>query len=204
MDRSTKMLMILSSIFISMLVVSNIIAIKSISIGGLVGPAAVICYSLTFAITDSISEVWGRKTTQFVVYLGFVSVVISAIFVRLAIVMPGAEFWSLQDEFKLIMGSNMRIVLASLLAYLISQTHDVFIFHYIKQKTGGKHLWLRNNVSSILSQLLDTVVFIVVGFAGLGIPLWDMIVGQFVIKIIIAIIDTPLVYGIVRIIKAKR
>ncbi len=201
MNKDTKTLITLTAVFISMLVISNIIATKTISLAGMVGPAAVICYSLTFAITDTLSEIWGKKTTQFIVMIGFFSVILSAIFIRLAIVMPGAPFWDKQKEFSLILGSNLRIVTASLLAYIVSQTHDLYTFHFLKEKTNGKHLWLRNNVSSIISQSLDTVIFIIVGFAGLGMPLWSMIWGQLVIKIIIAFLDTPLVYLLVNIIK---
>lgn len=203
MTKKDKTLLLLSAVFISMLVISNIIAVKTISIGGLVGPAAVICYSLTFALTDAISEVWGKKTTQFIVYTGFLCVVLSAIFIKISIEMPGAVFWSNQEPFEMILGSNLRIVGASLLAYIISQTNDLYIFHYLKKRFNGKHLWLRNNVSSIISQFLDTIVFITVGFYGLGMPLWDMIIGQFIIKVVIALVDTPLVYGLVYLIKDK-
>lgn len=204
MNKDTKILLALSAIFISMLVISNVIAVKTISIAGMIGPAAVICYSLTFAITDTLSEIWGKKTTQFIVMIGFGCVILSAIFVRLAVIMPGAVFWDKQDEFSLILGSNLRIVTASLIAYLVSQTHDLYTFHLLKEKTNGKHLWLRNNVSSIISQTLDTVIFIVVGFAGLGIPLWSMIWGQLAIKVIIAIVDTPLVYLLVNVIRKSQ
>lgn len=204
MNKDTKILITLSAVFISMLVISNVIAVKTISIAGMVGPAAVICYSLTFAITDTLSEIWGKKTTQFIVMIGFLCVLLSAIFVRLAVLMPGADFWNMQDQFSMILGSNMRIVAASLLAYIVSQTHDLYTFHFLKEKTNGKHLWLRNNISSMISQLLDTVIFIVVGFAGLGLPLWSMIWGQLAIKIIIALLDTPLVYLMVSMIRKDK
>lgn len=200
-NKDTKLFLLLLTTFITMLVISNVIAVKTIGIGGLIGPAAVICYSLTFVITDTISELWGQKTTQMVVHLGLGAVILSALFIRLAIAMPGSSFWHEQVAFEQILGSNLRIVAASLIAYIISQTHDVWSFHYIRKKTNGKHLWLRNNLSSMTSQLLDTLVFICIAFWGTGAPLLQMIIGQYIIKLIIALLDTPLVYLLVNLIR---
>ncbi|MCL3779130.1 VUT family protein [Prolixibacteraceae bacterium JC049] len=201
--KEQRVFLALTTVFISLLVVSNVIAVKTVSIGGLIGPAAVICYSLTFAVTDTISEIWGRKTTQFLVLLGLGAAVLSALFIRWAIVMKGSPFWENQEQYELILGSNLRIVIASLLAYIVSQTHDVWAFHFWKRLTNGKYLWLRNNLSSMVSQLLDTVIFIVVAFYGTGAPMWTMIVGQYLIKLGIAALDTPLVYAMVGFIKKR-
>lgn len=202
-SKEQRVFLALTTIFISLLVVSNVIAVKTISIGGLIGPAAVICYSLTFAVTDTISEIWGKKTTQYLVLLGLGATVLSALFIRLAIAMKGSPFWENQAEYELILGSNMRIVIASLLAYIVSQTHDVWAFHFWKRLTNGKYLWLRNNLSSMVSQMLDTVIFIVVAFYGTGAPMWTMIFGQYLIKLAIAALDTPLVYLLVGTIRKR-
>lgn len=203
MNKQQKIFLLLATMFVALLVVSNVIAAKTVSIAGLVGPAAVICYSLTFAITDTLSEIWGRNATRYVVHLGLGAVVLSAIFIKLAIVMPGSPFWDKQEAYELILGSNFRIVVASLAAYIVSQSHDVWAFHYLKEKTGGRHLWLRNNASSMVSQLLDTVIFIIIGFWGTGAPMWQMIVGQYVLKLIIAAVDTPIVYALVHYIRRE-
>lgn len=202
-SREQRVFLILVTVFVSLLVISNVIAMKTISIAGLVGPAAVICYSLTFVITDTISEIWGRRTTQFLVFLGLGASIVAALFVQFAIHAKGAPFWKLQNEYELILGSSLRIVIASLLAYFVSQTHDVWSFHFWKRVTNGKHLWLRNNISSMVSQLLDTIIFIVVGFYGTGAPLMTMIIGQYLIKVAIAAIDTPFVYLLVGVIRKK-
>jgi len=195
--------MILVAAFISLLVISNIIAVKTITVGGLIGPAAVLCYSLTFVISDTISELWGRKTTQFVINTGFGAAILSALFIKLAIVMPGSPFWQQQEAFETILGSNIRIVIASLAAYYISQSHDVWAFHFWKRTTGGKHLWLRNNLSSMVSQLIDTVIFITIAFYNTGAPLLQLIIGQYLLKLVIAAADTPVVYLLVAYIKPK-
>ncbi len=199
--KEEKMFLILASSFISLLVISNVIAIKIISIGGLIGPAAVICYALTFVVTDTIAEIWGKERTKFIVILGFFASIISAVMIKMAILLPSASFWGGQKEYELILGNNLRIVIASMLAYIISQNHDIWAFHFWKNKTSGKYLWVRNNLSTSISQLLDTSIFIFVAFYGTGVPILSMIIGQYIIKLIIAILDTPLVYLLVNFIK---
>ena len=96
-----------------------------------------------------------------------------------------------------------RIVLASMIAYLISQNNDVLVFHLLKKVTKDKHLWLRNNGSTMISQALDSAVFVSIAFAGTvpGGVLWELIYVQYVIKLGIAVVDTPLVYGLVGLIR---
>ncbi|MEW6624452.1 MAG: queuosine precursor transporter [Bacillota bacterium] len=199
--REEKLFLLVGSCFIALLVVSNIIAVKVISIGGLIGPAAVICYGLTFLLTDTIAEIWGKERTRFLVLAGFCASILAAFMIKMAILFPPAPFWNNQGEYNMILGSNLRIVAASMTAYLISQYHDIWAFHFWKVKTGGKHLWLRNNLSTSTSQLLDTIVFIVIAFYGTGIPILPMILGQYLMKLFIAFLDTPLVYMLVYIIK---
>ncbi len=201
LSKEESIYILLGCTFVGLLVVSNIIASKIIMVAGLVGPAAVICYSLTFVITDTITELWGKERTKFVVKVGFLVSIISAIFIRIAIVMPSAPFWVDQEAYDLILGANLRIVFASLVAYLISQYHDIWAFLFWKRLTGGKFLWLRNNLSTGASQLIDTSLFITLAFWGTGVPLMPMIIGQFLLKIIIAVLDTPLVYLLINVIK---
>ncbi|MBS4022294.1 MAG: queuosine precursor transporter [Dethiobacter sp.] len=201
LSREEKIFLLLGCTFVVLLVVSNIIASKIITVAGLVGPAAVICYSLTFVLTDTITELWGKERTKFIVNVGFLVTIISAIFIRVAIAMPAAPFWPNQESYSLILGSNLRIVFASLAAYIISQHHDIWAFGFWKKATRGKHLWVRNNLSTGTSQLLDTVIFITLAFYGTGAPLLTMIMGQYIIKLAIAGLDTPVVYLLVHLIK---
>ncbi|WP_425446919.1 queuosine precursor transporter [Dethiothermospora halolimnae] len=192
--RENKVFLLLSCLFVTLLVVSNIIASKIMIIGGLMGPAAVLCYAFTFAISDTMAEVWGKEKTTYIVRLGFLASIVAAILIKVAIAMPASPFWKNQSEYSLILGSNIRMVIASMLAYLASQHHDIWAFHFWKGKTKGKYLWIRNNMSTLISQIIDTVIFILVAFYGLGMPLLTMIRDQYILKIIIAIGDTPLVY----------
>jgi hypothetical protein len=203
LKKEDKIFLLLTASFISLLVISNVIAGKVISIYSLTGPAAVVCYALTFVITDTIAEIWGKERTKYIVFIGFFASILSAVMIKMAILLPSASFWNSQKEYELILGSNFRIVIASMLAYIISQNHDIWAFHFWKKKTKGKYLWIRNNFSTGISQLIDTSIFIIVAFYGTGVPILSMIIGQYIIKLIIAVLDTPLVYLLVRVLKNK-
>ena len=121
-------------------------------------------------------------------------------------IIPPASFWEGQDAYNTTLGSVPRIVLASMLAYLVSQHHDVFAFHLWRRLTKGRFLWLRNNASTMVSQGIDTVLFITIAFVGV-VPtnvLLNMILGQYVIKLCIAVADTPICYALVILIRRKQ
>ena len=198
-------LVALSMAFVTLLLVANIIAVKLISIGGWVVPAAVIAYPLTFLVTDTIAELYGRRTTTTVVWLGFLMNVLMVFLIYIGKIIPPASFWEGQDAYNKMLGSVPRIVLASMLAYLASQHHDVFVFHMWRKVTNGRHLWLRNNASTMVSQGIDTILFITIAFVGtVSVQvLFNMIIGQYIIKLVIAILDTPLCYGLVALFKRR-
>jgi len=193
------MLAILASFFVSLLIVSNIIAGKLLQIGDWVLPAGILAYPLTFLISDTIAEVYGRKTTTRIIWVGFATSLLMVLIIYMASIFPAAPFWENQEAFDLILGSVPRIVLASMVAYLVSQYHDVIAFHFWKNFTNGRYLWLRNNASTMMSQAVDTVLFVTIAFAGTldFSVIINMILTQYVVKILIAIVDTPLVYVLV-------
>jgi len=165
-ERLSNAFLFLAAIFITALVVSNIVSFKLVTILGFVVPAGVFMYPITFAITDVISEVYGRKKAAQVVVAGFFSAAIVPFLTFIAVILPPAEFFKAQDQFSTVLGAIPRVTLASLIAYLTSQWHDVWAFHFWKKISKGKHLWLRNNLSTMVSQFIDTIVFITVAFAG--------------------------------------
>lgn len=189
-------LIILTALFSASLVAASILASKIINIYGIFVPAGVLAYSVTFIITDAISEIHGKKTADTVVLSGFISLVCTLLMMQLAIVLPAAPFWHNQEGFISVLGSTSRIIIASLTAYLISQYHDVWLFHLLKRKTNGKHLWLRNNASTAVSQFIDSFIFIFIAFYGV-MPVWPLIFGQWAVKLVIALLDTPVVYLLV-------
>lgn len=194
MKKTQQNLMLLTGIFLSSLIIANIVSAKVVSFWGLVVPAAIVAYPLTFLMTDVIGEIWGREQANKTVKLGFICQLISLTLIGIAIILPVAPFADNQAEFQSIMGQSFRVVGASLVAYLIAQFNDVLIFHKLKDKTNGKHKWLRNNVSTMTSQLLDTAIFITIAFIGTVPNIWVMIGSQYLIKCIYALLDTPFFY----------
>lgn len=193
--------LIVLSLFFSGMALSTILAAKIITIAGYTVPAGVLAYSLTFVCTDIISEVYGERAARSIVWAGFISMIVVAILIQLAVSWEPALFWRNQKAFELILSSSNRVVIASITAYLLSQILDVWIFDQIRNVTKNKHLWLRNNLSTISAQLLDSIVFVFIAYYG-KFPLYELIIGQWMAKIIIALTDTPFVYIGVRLLKA--
>jgi uncharacterized integral membrane protein (TIGR00697 family) len=183
----------LCCLFAGCLVVSAVMASKVIAVGGLVVPAGVLAYCACFWVTDVISEIWGKVRARTVVLAGFVALLAALLLIQISIRWPPASFWAHQEAYRTILGTTSRIMVASLTAYLVSQYHDVWAFHFWHRITAGRHLWLRNCASTIVSQALDTVVFITIAFAG-SLPVLPLIFGQWVVKAAVALLDTPFVY----------
>ena len=196
----------LAAIFITSLLVSNIVAVKVIAMGPIAISAGVLAYPLTFVVTDSVAEVYGRRTTTRLVWIGFICSLLMVGFIYLAQVWPGAGIWDAQGAYDRILGGVPRIVIGSMVGYLVSQNHDVYAFEFWKRKTNGRHLWFRNNASTMVSQAIDTSLFITIAFWGTvpdGVFL-SMLVGQYLAKLVVAIMDTPVVYGVVMLIVKER
>lgn len=191
-----KKLFIFTGLFITSLLISNIIAGKLVEFWKFTVPAAVIIFPITFLITDTINEVWGKNKAKEIVWLGFYMNILMLLILQIALRLPPAEGWGNQEAFEIVFSTVPRMVVASLMAYLGSQLFDVWFFNFWKSITKGKHLWQRNNFSTLLSQLFDSVIFIGVGFIG-TVPtllLLNMILSQYIIKLLFAIIDTPFCY----------
>lgn len=188
-------LSVLQSLFISGLIVSNIIAVKVVVVWKLLLPAGIIVYPISFLLTDIIGELYGKEEAGRTVWYGFIASVFATVIIYAGMFLPPAPFMmEKQSAYETLLGPNRRIVLASLLAYLCSQKHDVWAFHVWKRLTRGRYKWLRNNLSTMTSQFIDTVIFIVVAFWGVVPRPAEMILAQYVVKLLIALLDTPLFY----------
>jgi uncharacterized integral membrane protein (TIGR00697 family) len=182
-------------IFVGLVVMAQILANKIVLFWSFTLPAGVIVYATSFLVTDILCEFYGKRKALEAVWGGFLASIILVLAIEIAIAWPPADFWTGQEAFQTTLALTPRIVLGSLVAYVISQNWDVHIFHRIKEKTMGKHLWLRNNASTMTSQALDTVVFITIAFYGLF-PIVPMIIGQYIVKLLIAAMDTPFIYSL--------
>lgn len=197
-QKQINKLVILNGLFIMSLLVANVVANKVVNIYGLTVPAAVVAYAITFLCTDLIGELYGKDEANRTVKYGFYLQIFSLILISIAIALPPA-FFSVEysEKFAIVLGNSWRVVLASLIAYLISQANDVFVFHKLKEMTGEKYKWIRNNGSTMLSQLIDTAIFITIAFWGVP-NLIHMIFSQYIIKFILALLDTPFFYFFTR------
>ena len=193
---------LLLSIFIGCITIASVLASKIITVFGLFVPAGVLAYSITFVCTDVISEIWGRDRANTTILGGFAALVVVLFLVQLSLVWPNAPFWDNDTAFRSVLGATSRIIVASFIAYLVSQYHDVWAFHFWKRVTNQRHLWLRNNLSTAVSQFLDSFIFITIAFYGV-MPIGSLIVGQWIVKMTIAALDTPVVYFVVYLVRRK-
>ena len=200
MEKTETNLTVLNCLFITSLLVANVVASKAVTFLGLVVPAAIVAYPSTFLMTDVIGEIWGKEEANKTVKIGIVCQLASLLMIGVAILLPVAPFADNQAEFKSILGSSFRVVFASLIGYVCSQSWDVWIFHKIRDAYIKKHgstkggRWIWNNASTMTSQIIDTAIFITVAFVGTVPNIFTMIVSQYFIKLIYAALDTPFFY----------
>lgn len=198
-EESTKKLMTLVGFFVAISLVSNIVASKIANLGFTYATVAILIYPLTFIFADTIAEVWGKEIARRTVWTGLTVNFVVSLLIAFVVFFPPAPFYAHQQEFQLILGGLPRIVAASLIAYTISQNLDVWMFLTLRKKTKGRYLWLRNNASTMSSQLIDTTIFTFVAFTGVMTVenIIQIILTEYAIKVTLSIFGTPLTYGLV-------
>lgn len=205
-----QLFIILSGIFVASLVTCNLIANKFVTVDlgfkVFIVSAGILPYPLTFLVTDLISELYGQKKANLVVFSGLIASLFVLIFLWL-----GGMFNAIPDSvvddvtYNSVFRNAWRLIAASMVAYLVAQFIDVRIFHFWKRLTNGKHLWLRNNASTIASQLVDTTLVICILFIGVwsSNQIFSAIIDGWLFKMLMAFIDTPIIYGIIHLLKGK-
>ena len=210
-----RLYLLLASLFITSLVVSNLIFQKffywypfNIQIFG--SPlfelsVGILPYPITFLITDLISEIYGKKRANDVVIMGIFASLFSVLIIIIADYVPALENSPINDKtFQTVFSKTILAVGSSMLAYLLAQFIDIRIYHFWKNLTKGKHLWLRNNCSTWLSQFVDTfsIVFLLCYF---GVLEWSsfkgLLISGFLFKVFVAFLDTPFLYLFVHLIR---
>jgi len=195
-----------ASIVSAQITAAKLIAVDVPALGTVALPAAVFAYSISFFVTDLTGEMYGKKTAAVVVWTGFLMNFVLLALVWLAILWPGSGQGVPADQFASVLGASTPIVLSSLFAYLLSQNYDVLVFHKLRELTGGDRLWLRNIFSTGTSQFVDSAVFLGSAFfvlptvfgMGTALPLdvlGTTLLGYWVVKVGIAVADTPFVYA---------
>lgn len=195
---STKTLA-LFALFIALLVAMNLTGVKIVRFLGADVSVAIFMVPLTFLITDIVEEVHGPKLTRQFVFSGIIAIVLVFVFTAIFVQVPPHERFPYDDCYRVVFGNSMRIMIASVVAFGLAQLHDVYAFEWWKKRTGGKWLWLRNNLSTMVSQLIDTFAFMFIAFYQAAPQytasfLIDLSLTYYLFKIAFALLDTPLVY----------
>jgi uncharacterized integral membrane protein (TIGR00697 family) len=203
-----RIYLLLGALFITSLVVSNLIFQKffywypldieifdsklfEISVG-------ILPYPVTFLITDFISEIYGKKRANDVVIVGVFASLFSLLIIYTASIVPATSWSPVSDSlFNTVFGNSTIAVFASMITYLFAQFIDIQIYHFWKRLTKGKHLWLRNNFSTWFSQFVDTFIIILL-LCSFGVIDWanfkGLLISGFLFKVLIAALDTPFLY----------
>uniref|UniRef100_A0A7C5YEE2 Probable queuosine precursor transporter n=1 Tax=Fervidobacterium nodosum TaxID=2424 RepID=A0A7C5YEE2_9BACT len=184
--QTEKRIMLFTTLFITGIVVSNVIASKVVKIGLFLFPASIISYTFTFILSNIVSDVIDKIHSKYLIFMGFLAQATASGLILLGLFMPAASI-ERGEAYRLVLGTNWRFTLASLLAYGTSQV----INHYIFNKGFFKNALTANLFSVGIAQLLDTIVFTYVAFLGIYPNLWSMILSQYVIKVIIVLAMNP-------------
>jgi len=190
---------ILLGIFVGALIAANLIGLKIAEFGIFQASVGILLFPILFLITDVIEEVHGKKKAHEFVIIGFITLIIVLVVTVIAVILPFAERSLVKDEYTTIFSTTIRIFIASITAFLIAQFHDVWAFNFWRKKTKGRYLWLRNNLSTIVSQFLDTTIFMFIAFYNISPKfnveyIFTLIIPYWLVKVLFAILDTPFCY----------
>lgn len=191
--RDLTLLWLISS-HTSLLIAANAGGAKVIALGwGLTASATVFPYALTLPLCDVINELGGKRIARMAVDIGLVGLVLAVLFYQLSIVAPAAPFFANQAGYAATLGGGPRLLVGGLAGYWLGNRVDVWAFGVIRRLTGERWFWLRKNGSTLVSQAVDTLVFVVVAF-GDSVPIVGVVVGQYLLKLAIAASATPVSY----------
>jgi len=203
---------LITALFVTTLIVSNIIAVKIITIAGLYLPAAVILFPVAYIFGDVLTEVYGYARARQVIWTGFFCNLLAVIAIWIGGQLPAAPFWSAgafsspdaaQQAYQAILGFAPRLLAASFIAYLIGEFLNSFVLAKLKLKTAGRFLWLRTITSTLVGEGADSAVFISIAFWGVfpGYALVQAILSQWLFKVTYEVLATPLTYWVVNALK---
>jgi len=195
-------LTVLTAIFVAGLLGANLLGNKIVPFLGTGVSVGIFFFPLTFLITDAIAEVYGKAKAKQIVYAALIAQVLVLVLVIISAALPPHERFAYDEEYKTIFGNSARMIFASLVAFIVSQMHDIWAYEFWKKKFKGKYLWLRNNASTVVSQAIDTFLFMYIAFLGTSDKMtaafiFSLAVTYWGFKIAFAFIDTPFVYALV-------
>lgn len=203
--KSYRHLDTITVLFVAVLLISNIASSKITTLGWFTFDAGTLLFPLSYIFGDILTEVYGYKRSRKTIWLGFVCAALMSVVLIIVGMLPAAADWGNQDAYNKILGLTPRIVLASLIAFWCGSFSNSFILAKIKVLTAGKWLWLRTIGSTIVGELIDSALFVVVAFAGLmpTAALITIIISNYLFKTGVEVLFTPVTYKVVGWLKRK-
>ena len=198
-----RWLPLVTGLFVTVLIISNIVAVKLVSIGPLVVTAAIVLFPISYIVADVLTEVYGYAVARRTIWIGFLCNLVAVLAIMLGGAIPAAAFWQDQVAYDVILGYSSRLLVASFIAYLGGEFLNAFVLAKLKVRTAGRHLWLRTISSTVLGQAVDSALFVAVAFAGV-LPADTLVVAmasQWAAKVLYETAATPLTYLVVRFLK---
>ena len=193
------------ALFVTTLITANITAVKLVGIAGLVIPAGVVVFPISYILGDVLTEVYGFRSARRVIWLGFLCNLVAVGAIYVGGLLPPAPIWDGQGAYERILGYTPRLLVASFAAYLVGELANSFILAKLKVATEGRHLWARTIGSTLVGQGLDSLVFVLLAFGGV-IPASAMvaaILAQWLVKSAYEALATPLTYLVVNRLKRR-
>ena len=203
--RVTTLFLVMAALFVTLLISSNIVAVKIIEVWGRIMPAAIVLFPATYVLGDIFTEVYGFRFARRVIWLGFLCNTVAVMGFWVAGMLPSAPFWEGQDAYDAILGYTPRLLAASFAGYLVGEFSNSIVLSRLKVATQGRWLWSRTIGSTIVGQGADSVVFITVAFVGTaaGGNLTELILTQWVVKVLYETVATPVTYAVVGYVKSR-
>lgn len=196
LSKEIRAYLLLTSLVICGMVGGLITAVKLVNIGVVFPFSVVMISTLTYPIIDCICELWGRQAARQALWMGLFTQLLLTVLIQLSIYSPYASFWQLQPAYQAVLSMGLKVVLASLAAFTVSQIVDIFVYQKIKDLSRGKWLWMRSNISVYLGQVIDSIIFVNIVFFDSDQKL-SIMFGMITVKIILSFLMTPVVYLIV-------
>ncbi len=198
--KSFKHLDTITALFVTVLLISNVASTKIVAFGPLTFDGGTILFPLSYIFGDILTEVYGYARSRKVIWLGVVAALMLSATLMIVEALPPAADWPNQEAYSKILGLTPRIVTASLIAYFAGEFSNSLVLAKLKLKTNGRYLWLRTISSTLMGQIVDTVLFILIAFSGVegfsNSLLWTLIVSNYLFKCSVEILFTPVTYWI--------
>ena len=202
----SKLFMCIGIIFVTCLLLSNLIAGKMWAVtADITLPAAVILFPLTYIIGDVFTEVYGFRKARTIIWLGFGCSFFAVLIYLVTIALPHPGYWENQEAYAVVMGTTPRVAIASFAGYLFGEFSNSFVLSKLKVVTKGKNLWLRTILSTVVGEGLDSIIFITISFWGTmeNSIVLKMILFQYLFKVGYEVLFTPVTYAVVKAVKEK-